>query len=106
MFKFLSIENYNTVILSDECYKYNQIVLEQLEESRRSEIDSFKDLFESGEYKKGFFHEYTTLEVYQPSAKRRKYDDDGFRRTILPQRLIDYIRLENELYLRFYNKPN
>ena len=92
--------------LLSECYNYNHNVLKQLEESRQSEIDSFKEFFESDEYKRGTFHEYKTLEIYQPSAKRRKYDDDGFRRAILPQRLIDSIHVENELYLRYYNKPN
>ena len=56
-----------------------QTRLQEINDSNENEINALTSLVLSGNYKKGKLHEYATLEVYQPRAKRRKYDDDGYR---------------------------
>lgn len=79
--------------------------LKQYENASNSQIGALRELFNSGNYQKGQLDNYVTLELYQPSAKRRKYDDNGYRVMLLPEKVIKNIIKEDELYYHFYGFP-
>jgi hypothetical protein len=80
-------------------------MLTTLELETNSKIDALTSLYESGNYECGKLNEYATMEVYQPKSKRRKYDDDGYRRVILPEKIIKNLLIEDEIYYHFYGIP-
>ena len=69
------------------------------------EKNAIVSLYESGNYKKGKLDQYTTLEVYQPKSRRRRYVDDGQRKVLLLERDAQNVLIEDEIYNFFYGKP-
>lgn len=80
-------------------------LLNETKSSHSAETKALLDLYQSGNYQKGTLNEYTTFEVYQPKSKRRKYDDDGYRIMLLPERTVTNILIEDEIYKYFYGRP-
>lgn len=74
--------------------------------TRKSEVNALYELIKSSNFQKGTLHEYTTVEVFQPSAKRRKYDDDGYRKLLLPEKHVYNMQVEDQLYLNYYGQPH
>ena len=69
------------------------------------EKNAMVSLYESGKYKKGKLSQYTTLEVFQPQSKRRRYDDNGHRKLLLTKQDAQNVLIEDEIYNFIYGKP-
>ncbi|CAF1131384.1 unnamed protein product [Brachionus calyciflorus] len=80
--------------------------IEEIKTYAKKEEKALRDLFDSGNYIKGKFSDYYTLEVYQPKAERRSYVDDGCRFMLLPKSKIKNILIEDTIYEYYYGKPN
>lgn len=92
--------------MSSQIQQDYQSELNAAESIKQSEVSALYELINSSSYQKGTLHEYTTVEIFQPSAKRRKYDDDGYRKLLLPQKHIKNMQKEDELYQQYYGIPN
>jgi hypothetical protein len=79
--------------------------IKQNKSCEESEINALKVLFESGKYQKGKLDQYFTLETLQPAARRRRYDDNGYRRVLLTQEKLKNILIEDTIYHYYYGSP-
>ena len=79
--------------------------IKQNKNCEESEINALKVLFESGKYQKGKLDQYFTLETIQPAARRRRYDDNGYRQVLLPQEKLKNILIEDTIYQYYYGSP-
>lgn len=80
-------------------YKFH---LTSVKIKHNNEKKALKALYDSGNFKKGKLREYTTINLYQPKSKRRKYDDDGHRQMILLEKDAKNILIEDQIYEYFY----
>ena len=71
----------------------------------KAEKNAFMTLFKSGNFQKGKIREYVTCDLFQPSAKRKKYDDDGHRRMLLHETDAKNVQIEDHIYNYFYGIP-
>ena len=76
-----------------------------LKTSEDHEINALKVLYDSGKYEKGKLNQYFTLDVMQPAAKRRHYDDNGHRQVLLPQDKLRNTIIEDTIYSYYYGEP-
>ena len=86
---------------SDFLKSYN-FRLSSVKNTHNNEKNALKALYDSGNFKKGKLKDYTTLNLYQPKSKRRKYDDDGHRQMLLLEKDAKNILVEDQIYEFFY----